>query len=124
MVNSKQIGNVSVNRAREFYESEGYVTTVVELTGRFRKYKDAFSKYFEEVIGREGGFDILCIHPSKLPVLVQVTTSKPKVHIPYIAFAKEFGHTVVTEVYVRMKKRQKDYRIIYNSDGTKVKRMT
>lgn len=121
MVNSRNIGNSSVNQARTYYQNDGYVTDVVEQTGRYRKWKDAYSEWFYNETNREAGFDLLCIHESRPPILVQVTTTTPKVHIPFIEFAKTFGHTVRVQQFVRMKGKQKNKVFQYLPDGTKFK---
>ena len=117
---ARQKGYVSVRKAIEHYEKEGYLIDSIEKTGRFRKYKDLYSRWFEEQ-GYTAGFDLLAIHPSRRPILIQVTTTTPKVHKPFTVFAKEFGHTVSVEQFVRMKGRKDNLVIVYNTDGSKVK---
>ena len=114
---SGQKGYVSVVRAMRYYESEGYLVDVVEKTGRFRLYKDLFSKMFSEH-GYDAGFDLLAIHKTKKNVLIQVTTTKPKVHKPFIFFAKKYGKSIDVHQYVRKKGRGSNLLIIYNRDGT------
>ena len=117
MVNSRIIGWQSVQQCIKYYESEGYLIDNVEKTGRFRKYKDLYSKWFKDK-GLDGGFDQMAIHEYKNPVLIQVTTTKPKVHIPYKLFAKEFP-TVAIHQFVRIKGRGKNLVVIYDTNGKK-----
>jgi len=112
MVNSRQIGYASVRACREWLDKKGYIHTQVELTGRFRKYKDAFSQWFLEKHGMEAGFDEMALGDGKV-WLIQVTTTKPKPHKPFILFKKKFPFIGVLQ-YVRQRKRKdKDFIIEY-----------
>ena len=81
---SRAKGRRTLNKAREYYESKGWLVDRVELGGRFTKSKDLFSS---ETFG---GFDLVALKPGKIK-LIQVKTNSPATQGPYIDFAKQYA---------------------------------
>jgi hypothetical protein len=117
--NSKQIGNYSVRKAIAYYSSLGYEVDIVEKKGRWVKWKDLFSEFFSKD-ERDAGFDLLAIHRDEQPVLIQVTTTRPKTHGHFHYFKGIFPNIGV-EQYVRTKRVKPDLRVIYKSETEKEK---
>lgn len=76
-------GARTVNKVKDYYESEGYLFDVVEKTGRFRKYKDLFSEYCD-------GFDAIAMKGG-VTELVQIKTNTPAGQESYRSFAKTWA---------------------------------
>lgn len=81
MVNSRQKGRRSVQRAIDYYTLQGYRLEKVEKTGRFVVEKDLF-----------GLFDLLGIKKNQT-IFIQVKTNKPATLQPYIDFAVMYAGT-------------------------------
>ena len=109
VVKTKAIGNESVRQCRAYFESMGFITDVIELTGRFRKYKDCFAEEFDKQIGVDSGFDVIAINKGFV-LLIQVTTTTPKNHGPYQWFADQYPNIQVVQ-YVRVKGRNNPSKI-------------
>ena len=77
-------GRRTLNKAKEYYESDGWLVDEVELGGRFRKSKDLFST--EDF----GGFDLICLKPGKVK-FIQVKTNSPATQSPYSDFAARYA---------------------------------
>lgn len=123
-MSSRTIGNYSVRIARTFYEGMGYVTDVVEKTGRFRKFKDFLSEYAQIKYETEAGFDIICIH-SKIEfktVLCQVCTNKPKSHAVFQRFANDFPGLIISQYVRATRGKGKDKVFEYVANGEKIVR--
>jgi hypothetical protein len=86
----------------KYYQEQGWTTHNGEKTGRFTKYKDIFSQWFEEQ-GHDAGYDLVAAHKEKGVLFIQVTTSKPKGHKPFLHFANNFPG-INTQQYVRIKR--------------------
>jgi len=116
-MSSRTKGYYSVKRATEYYNSLGYIVDSVEKTGKFRKYKDLFSEWFDN----KAGFDLLGVSQTNTPVLIQVTTNKPKVHKNFQKFADIFGHLIDVQQYVRTKRGKPDLVFLYLPGNAKQK---
>lgn len=77
-------GRRTLNKAKAFYEEQGWLVDEVELGGRFRKSRDLFST--EDF----GGFDLVAIR-SGVTKLIQVKTNTPATQGPYKDFAKQYA---------------------------------
>lgn len=104
-MSSKQKGYASVRQCIKYLEGLGYICDTVERTGRFRKYKDLFSKWFEEQ-GFDSGFDLIAVNGQEV-VFVQVTTTRPKKHEPFRYFNEKYGSKCLRVMqYVRIKNKE------------------
>lgn len=79
MVNTRQKGNRSVRKARDYYEEQGWKTDVVEKTGKFIFEKDLY-----------GLFDVVGIKKNQV-IFVQVKTNRPPTREPFKDFAKDYA---------------------------------
>jgi hypothetical protein len=92
-------GRRTLNKAKEYYEGQGYLVDEVELGGRFRKSKDLFSS---ETFG---GFDLVAIKQG-LVLFIQVKTNTPATQRPYKEFARKYcGRSVRVEGYTHYDRR-------------------
>lgn len=84
MVNTRAKGNRNQNKCITFLEKQGCLVDVVEKKGKFIKQKDMFSL-----------FDLVSVHRDGGVCFVQVTSTRPHTHKPYLEFSKEFHKTGV-----------------------------
>ena len=114
-MNSRQKGNRTVRKGIEILLNCGYIVDTVEKHGRFTKYKDLFSKWFEDN-NFKGGFDVIALNEYRIR-LIQFKTNQPGSLLPYKAFASVFGNVVYTELWCW--KNRKGFVIYkFNKDGT------
>jgi len=98
MVKTRCKGNASVRKCEEILTSLGYITSIVERTGRFIKNKDMFSngEDDERGLGFEfGGFDLIAMKNGCKIKYIQVKTTNPATHKPYIQFRGKFDDVSV-----------------------------
>lgn len=76
-------GRRTLNKAKEYYESNGWKVDECELGGRYRKSRDLFSS--EDF----PGFDLVAIKPGRVR-FIQVKTNTPAIQGPYKQFAKRY----------------------------------
>lgn len=92
-MSSKAKGRRTLNKAKDWYEKQGWLVDEVELGGKFRKSRDLFSS------DSFGGFDLVGIKRGKT-VLIQVKTNTPPTQGPYQKFAKKYaGRNLVIEAW-------------------------
>ena len=113
---SKAKGRRTVAKAKEYWESQGYIFDECELSGRFRKSKDLYSglctkcwkwnencnhpdKYIFE------GFDAIAMNGKRL-LLLQIKTNSPATQLNYKRFAKKFGNRYIRVVVMTWYDRQ------------------
>lgn len=121
-------GRRTLNKAKDYFEENGWLVDECEQGGKFRKYKDAFAGYCiscwertdEKCCDNEkrfGGFDLLSVKNGRC-VLTQVKTNSPATQGPYKEFAKMFASSQV-EVWVMTWVDYKGFRIQkYQPNGT------
>ena len=78
---SRATGNTSVRVCKQYFESQGAIFSKAELGGKFTKYKDLFSEFFDTQLGVQAGFDAIALD-TKYIWLIQITTTRPKTHTP------------------------------------------
>jgi hypothetical protein len=90
-LNARRKGNQNVTRVMSLFFDMGYLVGDVEKTNRFAKVRDLY-----------GLFDVVAVHPTKMPCFIQITSNKPHTHGPYLEFSRLYsGHqNIVQIVYV------------------------
>jgi len=123
-------GRRTLNKAKDYFEDNGWLVDECEQGGKYRRYKDAFAGYCincwerpdkdEECCGdmdRFSGFDLMAVKDGRC-VLSQIKTNKPATQRGFKAFAKVFASSQV-EVWVMTWYDYKDFRIQkYKTDGS------
>lgn len=83
-MSSRAKGRRTLAKAKEYYESNGWVVDEAELGGKFRKSRDLFST------DDFGGFDLVCVR-DKAVKFVQVKTNRPPIQDNYRSWARKYG---------------------------------
>lgn len=93
MVKTRAKGRRTLNKAKSFYEEQGWLVDEVELGGKFRSSRDLFST------DSFGGFDLIGLLNNRVK-LIQVKTNRPPTLDEYKRFAKQYaGDNVEVESY-------------------------
>ena len=115
MVNSRQLGRITVKKGIDILEQNEWVCDDTEKVGRFIKNKDLFSKLYDEF-----GFDAIAIKPGRTK-LIQFKTNHLRAYTPYIKFSETYPQFEV-EVWCWYKKKirfGKGFRIVKYINGIK-----
>lgn len=126
-MSKKAKGRRTEKKVEDYFIDNGYIVDKIELGGKFRKFKDAYSGYCLRCWQREeeccsnsdpfDGFDIIAIN-EKETVFCQVKSNRPAPRHQFIEFGKKFStdsrHIVVATWYDRKGLRLQ----YYNSNGT------
>lgn len=92
MVNTKQKGYRTVQKAITHYQEQGWLVDKVEKTGKFIVEKDLFSSECD-------GFDLIGIKKNCV-LLIQVKTNYPPTQKSYKTFANKYaGDNLLVQAY-------------------------
>jgi hypothetical protein len=101
-------GTRNQNKVKDLFTRMGYLCDDVERRGRHLKQKDLY-----------GLFDLISVHPTEKPCLIQVTSNTPHTHKLYLEFSKSVS-TYQLVVQVIWVDRLGFIGYIYLPDNTKI----